>query len=190
VVGFGAARAVSSHYSVMVEGISSLFVAGPPVVAALGEHVSKEELGGAHVHGTNGSVDDVAASEEEAFSRIRAFLSFLPSNAWELAPVLLSSDSAERRAPELDFIVPRRRKAVFDVRKLVGLVVDADTPFFEIGRRWGTSVVTGFARFDGRAVGILASDSAENGGALSADAARKLARFVRLCDTFHLPVRR
>jgi len=84
VVGFGAARAVTSHYAIMVSNISSLFVAGPPVVAALGEQVTKEELGGAHIHGANGSVDEAVESEEEVFGKISRFLSFLPSNAWEL----------------------------------------------------------------------------------------------------------
>jgi acetyl-CoA carboxylase carboxyltransferase component len=71
---------------------------------------------------------------------------------------------------------------------MLALILDQDTPFFEIGGGWGKSLVTGLARLDGRAVAVLASDSAHNGGALSADACRKLSRFVRLADTFHLPV--
>jgi propionyl-CoA carboxylase beta chain len=188
VVGFGAARAVTSHYAIMVSNISSLFVAGPPVVAALGEQVTKEELGGAHIHGANGSVDEVVESEEEALAKISRFLSFLPSNAWELPPVRPSADGPQRRAPELNGIIPRNRRAVFDVRRMLALILDQDTPFFEIGGGWGKSLVTGLARLDGRAVAVLASDSAHNGGALSADACRKLSRFVRLADTFHLPV--
>lgn len=188
VVGFGAARAVTSHYSVMCSKVSSLFVAGPPVVAALGEQVTKEELGGAQVHGANGSVDDVVGSETEAIECIHRFLSFLPSSAWELPPVIPTTDSPDRREVALDSLIPRHRRAVFDIRQLVRLVVDNDTPFFEMGKGWGSSLVTGFARLEGRSVGILASDSAKSGGALTSDAARKLARFVRLCDTFHLPI--
>jgi acetyl-CoA carboxylase carboxyltransferase component len=140
VVGFGAARAVTSHYSVMVKSISSLFVAGPPVVAALGEHVTKDQLGGAHIHAANGSVDDVVQSESEAFVKIGRFLSFLPSNSWELPAVLPSVDSPQRRASELNAIIPRNRRAVFDVRKLLALIIDSDTPFFEMGGGWGRFV--------------------------------------------------
>ena len=140
VVGFGAARAVTSHYSVMCSKVSSLFVAGPPVVAALGEQVTKEELGGAQVHGANGSVDDVVGSETEAIECIHRFLSFLPSSAWELPPVIPTTDSPDRREVALDSLIPRHRRAVFDIRQLVCLVVDNDTPFFEMGKVSGRRV--------------------------------------------------
>ena len=83
--------------------------------------------------GANGSVDDVVATEAEAFERIRTFLGFLPNNAWELAPVVTSSDTPLRRSTELDSIVPRRRRAVFDVRKMISLLIDTGTLFFELG---------------------------------------------------------
>ena len=102
VAGLGAARVVASHYSLMVRDISQVFVAGPPLVAHLGETVTKEELGGAHIHGHNGTVSDVVASEHEAFERTRQFLSYLPSSVDELA---------ERTAPDDD---PERRRGLAD----------------------------------------------------------------------------
>jgi acetyl-CoA carboxylase carboxyltransferase component len=149
--------------------------------------VSKEELGGAPVHGANGTVDNVVATEAQALAAVGRFLSFLPPNVWQLPPVTASTDSSERRAEELDTCVPKHRRQVFNLRRMVDLVVDLDTAVFEIGGGWGRSVVTALARLDGHPVGVVAFDSAFCGGALDADAARKLARFLRLCDTFHLP---
>lgn len=189
VVGFGAARAVTSHYSVMVEGISSLFVAGPPVVAgATGERPTKDELGGPLIHGTNGSVDNVVATEAEALASVAEFLSFLPPSAYETPPVAATSDPADRRDPELDSAIPRRRKEVYDARAVVRRVVDADTAPFELGAGWGQSIVTSLARIDGRPVGVLATDSRHAGGALTADACNKLRRFIQMCDVFNVPV--
>ena len=189
VVGFGAARAVTSHYSVMVGGVAQLFVAGPPVVrGATGEALTNDELGGAQVHGANGAVDDVVATEADALARVRAFLGFLPSSAWELPPVAPSADPPDRVAPALDALVPRRRRAAFDPRAIVGHVVDRDTPFFEIGAGWARGTVVGLARLGGRPCGVVASDARVGGGALTADGARKLRRFLALLDTFHVPV--
>lgn len=188
VVGLGAARATTTHYTVMVEGIGQVFVAGPPVVAhATGERVTKEELGGAAVHGSNGTVDDVVDSEEEAFDRIRRFLSYLPSSVWEAPPRVEVDDPPDRREESLLGMIPRNRRRPYDVRTLIRLVVDRDS-FFEMGRGWGRSVVTGFARLAGFSVAVIASDPLVWGGALTADGADKLRRMVDLADTFHLPV--
>lgn len=188
VVGLGAARAVLTHYTVMVREIGQVFVAGPPVVAyATGEQVSKEELGGVDIHGANGTVDDLAADEEEAFSRIRRFLSYLPPSAWEAPPVLPATDRPDRRAEELGSIIPRNRRRPYDVRRLLGLLVDEGS-FFEIGRTWGRSSVVGLARLDGHPVAILASDPFHWGGALTADGSEKMRRLVDLADGFGLPV--
>lgn len=187
-VGLGAARAATTHYTVLVEGIGQVFVAGPPVVVhATGEHVDKEELGGAEVHGSNGTVDAVVPSEEEAFAAIRRFLSYLPSSVWQLPPAAPCDDPPDRREEELLGIVPRNRRRPYDVRRLVNMVVDRDS-FFEIGRLWGRSVVTGFARLAGNPVAVLASDPMFWGGTLTAEGADKLRRMVDLADTFHLPV--
>ncbi|MEZ5551510.1 MAG: carboxyl transferase domain-containing protein [Pseudomonadales bacterium] len=191
VVGIGAAKAVLGHFSVMVRDIAQLFVAGPPVVShAMGYDISKEDLGGWHIHCRNGSVDNLAESEEDAFTIARRFLSYLPSSVYEAPPVRAPdpADPPDRREEELFTLIPRKRTTTFDVRKAIRLMADLDS-FFEIGPLWGTDQVTGFARFNGHPVGIIASDSQHaNGGALTADGCDKLTRHLDLCDLFHLPV--
>jgi acetyl/propionyl-CoA carboxylase alpha subunit/acetyl-CoA carboxylase carboxyltransferase component len=189
VVGIGAAKAVLGHFSVMVRDISQLFVAGPPVVShAMGYEVTKEDLGGWHIHCRNGSVDNLAESEEEAMAMTRRFLSYLPSSAYEAPPVVPTTDPADRREEELLTLVPRKRTATFDVRRAIRLLADRDS-FFEIGPLWGTDQVTGFVRMAGHPMGVIASDSRHaNGGALTADGCDKLRRHHDLCDLFHLPI--
>ena len=189
VVGIGAAKAVLGHFSVMVRDISQLFVAGPPVVShAMGYEVTKEDLGGWHIHCRNGSVDNLAESEEEAMAMTRRFLSYLPSSAYEAPPVAPTTDPADRREEELLALVPRKRTATFDVRRAIRLMADRDS-FFEIGPLWGTDQVTGFVRMAGHPMGVIASDSRHaNGGALTADGCDKLRRHHDLCDLFHLPI--
>ena len=191
VVGIGAAKAVLGHFSVMVRDIAQLFVAGPPVVShAMGYDITKEDLGGWHIHCRNGSVDNLAENEEEAAEITRRFLSYLPSNVYETPPIreLPSSDSPNRREEELLHIIQRKRTTTFDMCKAIRLMADKDT-FFEIGPLWGGDQITGFVRFDGHPMGVIASDSQHvNGGALTADGCSKLTRHLDLCDLFHLPV--
>ncbi len=187
--GLGAVRVVSSHFSVMVKGVSQLFVAGPPVVErGVGEKVTKEELGGAHIHAHgSGCVDNEVESEEEAFAQIRRFLSYLPQNVWQIPPRMETQDDPQRREEELISIIPRDRRRAYDVRHLLNLVLDCDS-FFEIGKFYGRPLVIGLARLNGYSVGILASDPKQGGGGLDADGSEKMTRFIDLCDTFHLPV--
>ncbi|HLG46359.1 MAG TPA: carboxyl transferase domain-containing protein [Reyranella sp.] len=189
VVGIGAAKAVLGHFSVMVRDIAQLFVAGPPVVShAMGYDVTKEDLGGWHIHCRNGSVDNLAETEEEAMAQTRRFLSYLPSSVYEAPPVQATADRSDRREEELLTLVPRKRTATFDVRRAIRLIADTDS-FFEIGPLWGTDQVTGFIRLAGHPVGVIASDSRHaNGGALTADGCDKLKRHLDLCDLFHLPL--
>lgn len=188
VVGLAAAKAAISHFSVMVKDLSQLFAAGPPVVRqATFEDLSKQELGGWTIHAANGTVDNVASSEEDAFRQIRAFLSYLPSSVFALPPVVPSSDPVNRREEELLDIIPRRRASPYDVRRLINLIVD-EASFFEIGPYWGRSIVTGFARLAGRPVGVLSSDCKVNGGAIDAMGAQKTTKFVTLCSHFGLPI--
>jgi acetyl/propionyl-CoA carboxylase alpha subunit/acetyl-CoA carboxylase carboxyltransferase component len=191
VVGIGAAKAVLGHFSVMVRDIAQLFVAGPPVVShAMGYEVTKEELGGWHIHCTNGAVDNLAESEDEAMAMARRFLSYLPPSAFEPPPVRAAdpSDPPDRRDEELFSLIPRKRTTTFDVRRAIRLMADRDS-FFEIGPLWGTDQVTGFVRFNGHPMGVIASDSRHvNGGALTADGCDKLRRHLDLCDSFHIPV--
>ena len=191
VVGIGAAKAVLGHFSVMVRDIAQLFVAGPPVVShAMGYDITKEELGGWHIHCTNGAVDNLAESEEEAIQMTRTFLSYLPSSVYETPPVYAAnaSDPIDRREEELATLIARKRTTTFDIRQAIRLMADRDS-FFEIGPSWGTDQVTGFVRFNGYPLGVIASDSQHaNGGALTADGCDKLTRHLDLCDLFHLPL--
>ena len=187
--GLGAVRVVHSHFSVMVRAVSQLFVAGPPVVErGVGEKVTKEELGGAHIHARgSGAVDNEVESEDEAFAQIRRFLSYLPSNVWQLPLRSTNQDDSKRREEELLSLIPRDRRKTYDIRRLLSLVLDHDS-FFEIGKYFGKPLVTGLARLHGYPVGVLASDPRQGGGGLDAPASEKMTRFVDLCDTFHLPI--
>ena len=191
VVGIGAAKAVLGHFAVMVRDISQLFVAGPPVVShAMGYDISKEDLGDWRIHCTNGSVDNLAETEQEAAEMVRRFLSYLPPSVYETPPVCPPDpdDSPDRRDEELLTLVPRKRTTTFDIRRGVELIIDRGS-FFEIGSLWGTDQVVGFARMHGHSVGVLASDSRHvNGGALTADGCDKLTRHIDLCDLFHMPI--
>ena len=189
VAGLGAARVAASHFSVMVRGSSQLFVAGPPVVyRAFGREVGKQELGGSqiHAHGS-GAVDNEVESEGEAFEHIRRFLSYLPSSVWEAPPRIEPDDDPERREQALLSIVPRDRRQLYDMRAILGLVLDRDS-FFEMGRYFGRPLVTGLARIDGVSVAVMANDPRHWAGSIDADAAEKMTRFVDLADTFRLPV--
>ena len=186
--GLGAARVVASHFSVIVRGSAQLFVAGPPVVAwAMGESPDKEALGGARAQTAAGAVDNEAADEDDALAQTKRFLSYLPDNVWELPPVAASSDPADRREEELLGIVPRDPRKPYKMRAVLDAVFDRGS-LFELGARYGRSLITALGRLDGRPVGILASDPHHYAGGLTADASEKLTRFVDTCDTFRLPV--
>ena len=187
VAGQGAARAVTSHYSVMVKGTSQLFVAGPPVVARTGERVDAETLGGSAIHTRNGVIDDEAESEADAMARARRFLSYLPSSVFEVPTRAATDDDPERCDDWLIEAIPRDRRTVYKSRPIIETLVDRDS-FFELGARFGRAAVTGLARLDGWPVAVLAGDPYHYGGGWTADASQKVMRFVDLADTFHLPV--
>ncbi|KOF55399.1 methylmalonyl-CoA carboxyltransferase [Achromobacter sp. DMS1] len=186
VAGLGAARVAASHYSVMVRDTSQLFIAGPPVVARIGQKLEKNELGGSEVHTRNGVVDDEAESEEAAFALARRFLSYLPRSVAEAPP----RGEPGRAAPDQDWLreaVPRDPRSVYKMRPIVERVVDEGS-FMEIGRRWGRAVITGLARIDGWPVAVFASDPYQYGGGWDGPAAEKFTRLLDLAQTFHLPV--
>ena len=187
VAGLGAARLCVAHLSVLVEGVAQLFVAGPPVVrGGIGEQVTKEELGGAAVHGRNGAVDLVAESEQEAFGLIRRFLSYLPQSAYQRPPVIPATDPAGRREEMLLSAIPRDRRQPYRIRDILRAVFDVDS-VMEV-QRYGGSVVTGLARLDGHPVGVVAGDPYPSGGCLTVEGAEAVTRLADLCSTFHLPV--
>jgi acetyl-CoA carboxylase carboxyltransferase component len=187
VAGMGAARVCASHYSLMVRGTSQLFAAGPPVVARAGATLTKEELGGSAIHARNGTIDDEVGSEADAFARARRFLSYLPSSVHGLPPRAPSDDPPDRRSEALLDAVPRNERQVYKMRPIIEQVVDQGS-FFEIGRAWGNSVITGLARLDGWPVALLASDPYYYAGAWTVSACRKAVRLVDLAQAFRLPV--
>ncbi|MCK1491710.1 methylmalonyl-CoA carboxyltransferase [Bradyrhizobium sp. 180] len=186
VAGLGAARLAASHYSIMTRK-SAMFVAGPPVVKALGQDLSKEELGGADIQTRAGAVDHAVETEEEAFACARRFLSYLPSSVYELPPTLPCTDDPERAEEALLNAVPRNRKQVYKMRPIIDAVVDTGS-FFEVAKNFGKPVIVGLARLEGRAVLLLASDSFHYGGSWTADACQKVVRWVDFAETFHLPI--
>ncbi len=186
--GYPAARLVASHLSVMTKGTAQVLTGGPVLVErALGQKMDKEELGGWRVHARSGVVDNVAEDETDALAQIRTFLSYLPPNVWELPPTEACDDPIDRREERLLEIVPRSSRRAYAVRRLISWVVDRES-FFEMGAGHGRTQVTGLARLGGRPVGILANDPMQYGGSMTASGARKVRRFVELCDGFHLPI--
>lgn len=187
-VGGTAGRTVLSHFSVMTKD-SVMFAGGPPLVKrALGVDVDKYELGGAKIHtGISGAIDNLAKDEDDAISQMHTVLGYLPQNVWEMPPRGERTDPVDRRLDELLDIIPENRRQPYHAANMVRTVVDQDS-FFEIGAKWGKSVVTGYARMDGIPVGIVASNPRHLGGALDAAAAEKQVRFVDTCSTFHLPI--
>ena len=188
VAGFPAGRMAASHFSVMSKATAQILVAGPKVVErALGVDMTKDELGGAHIHAKSGLVDNVAATEEEALQQCRTFLSYLPGSVYERTPRYESDDDVERMEQDLISAVPRESRKSFNIREVIKMIVDLDS-FFEMGKDFGKSQVVGLARLDGQPVGILANNNRVYAGAMTAEAGQKYRRFVELCDSFHIPV--
>lgn len=185
--GMGAARAVASHYSIMVKGLSQIFAAGPAVAAAIGDDLSKEQLGGSDIHTTNGVIDEEVASEAEAFVTARKFLSYLPSNVNQLSARAENWDPVDRKDESLLSAVPRADKQVYSMRKIMTSVFDEGS-VFEMGKRWGRAAITAFARLDGWPVAVLANDPSFLGGSWEAKSSEKVERFAKLAEQFHLPV--
>jgi acetyl-CoA carboxylase carboxyltransferase component len=186
VAGLGAARLASTHFSVMTRD-SAMFVAGPPLVARLGQPLSKQELGGTDIQTRSGAIDMAVDTEDEAFEAARRFLSYLPSSVHGLPPVLPCDDDPQRADESLMRAIPRNRRQTYKMRPIVESVVDRGS-FFEIGRNFGRSIIAGLARLGGHPVVLLASDPYHYGGAWNAETCQKVVRFVDLAETFHLPV--
>jgi acetyl-CoA carboxylase carboxyltransferase component len=188
VAGIGAARVATSHYSVIVKDTAQMMIAGPALVdwASLGD-VSKEELGSSKIHTRNGAIDDEAVSEEEAFEMAKKFLSYLPENVDQVPNRIASDDPVTRREEFLADIIPNDPRKVYKMRPVIEAVCDKGS-FFEMGRKWGKSVITGLARLDGVPVAVFAEDPMIYGGAWTADSCRKLIRHCDLASTFHLPL--
>jgi methylmalonyl-CoA decarboxylase subunit alpha len=173
----------------MVKGTSHMALGGPPLVkAAVGEDVTAEEMGGSKVHTALSGVADLEVEDDEQCLRVvRKYLSYFPSSNLERPPVIAFEDPAARRCEELYDVVPANPRRAYDVRKVIAIIVD-DGDFFPMKPEWAKNLVTGFARFAGRPAGIVANQPMFLGGALDVNAADKAARFVWLCDAFHIPL--
>ncbi|MGN2639689.1 acyl-CoA carboxylase subunit beta [Nocardia takedensis] len=169
---------------------SYMFVTGPEVIKAVtGEDVSMEELGGAHNQARNGTVHHVAATEQAAFDWARAYLSYLPSNCLESAPVVNPGLEPEITASdrELDAIIPDSDRAGYDMHEILLRLFD-DGEFHEVRGEFAGNLITGFSRIDGRSVGVVANQPLVLGGAVDARCSDKATHFIRLCNAFGLPL--
>jgi len=178
-----------TDFVLMVEGTSVMHITGPDVVKAVThEEVTGEELGGARVHAEKSGVAHLTCADDaHCLATLRRLLSFLPANNAEDPPRRSCSDPADRREERLDAIVPESPNQPYDMKEVVGMVVD-DGDFLEIQPRFAPNVVVGFARLGGRPVGIVANQPMVLAGVLDIDASEKAARFVRFCDCFNLPI--
>lgn len=178
-----------TDFTVMVKDTSYMFVTGPDVVRAVThEDVSFETLGGAMVHNATSGVAHLAAnSEEEAVNMIRTLLSFLPQNNAEDPPRRAATDPPLRADPELDDIVPDNPNRAYDMKEVIKRIVD-DGDFFEVQEYFAGNVLIGFARMNGRVIGIVAQQPMVLAGVLDINASVKAARFVRFCDCFNIPL--
>ncbi len=175
--------------TIMTEDTSYMFITGPDVIRAVThEEVTKEKLGGAGTHNSISGVAHFAASDDRAaLQLVREILSFLPSNNMEDPPRRETQDPADRGEKSLNSLVPKSPHLAYDVKKLIGAVVD-DGRFLEVHEHFAGNIVVGFARLGGRPVGIVANQPAVLAGVLDIKSSIKGARFVRFCDCFNLPL--
>jgi propionyl-CoA carboxylase beta chain len=173
----------------MVDQTSYMFVTGPDVLRTVThEEVTKEELGGARTHNEiSGVAHFIARDDSECLQMIRELLGFLPSNNVDEPPRKSSGDPADRVEEKLDSIVPAESNVPYDIKEILRLVVD-DGNFFEVQERFAGNIVVGFARLDGRPVGIVANNPEVLAGCLDINSSTKGARFVRFCDAFGIPI--
>jgi propionyl-CoA carboxylase beta chain len=178
-----------TDFIVMAKDTSYMFITGPDVIKTVThEEVSKEALGGALAHNNKSGVAHFAAdSEQAAILLTRELLSYLPSNNMEDPPVEPSEDDPFRAEESLKDIIPANPNKPYDIKELIRAVVD-NKHFFEVQEHYAKNIVVGFARLNGRSVGIVANQPAYLAGVLDIDASRKAARFVRFCDCFNIPL--
>ena len=178
-----------TDFTIMVRNTSYMFVTGPDVVKTVThEDVTKEQLGGAMTHNETSGVAHFAVDDDrECLALIRDLLSFMPSNNLDDVPRQATSDSPDREDEALDRLVPPSPNQPYDMLDLVHLVVD-DGYFLEVHRHYAKNMIVGFARLDGRSVGLVANQPAVLAGTLDIDASVKGARFVRFCDAFNIPL--
>ena len=178
-----------TDFTLMMENTSYMFLTGPKVVKSVtGEDVDSENLGGASVHATKSGVTHFTAkTEEEAMDMIKKLLSYIPSNNTEEAPRVACDDPINRMEDSLNDILPDDPNKAYDMYKVITAITD-NGEFFEVQPKFAKNIITGFARFNGQSVGIVANQPSAYAGVLDVNASRKGARFVRYCDAFNIPI--
>lgn len=178
-----------TDFNIMSKETSYMFVTGPKVVKTVtGEDVTDEELGGASIHATKSGVAHfVAEDEQEGIQLIRKLLSYMPQNNLEDPPVYPNNDPIDRLEDALNEIIPENPNKPYDVKDVIHAIVD-DNEFLEVQRLYAPNIITGFAKFNGMPVGIVANQPMYLAGVLDINASRKAARFVRFCDAFNIPI--
>jgi methylmalonyl-coA decarboxylase, alpha subunit len=178
-----------TDFTLMMENTSYMFLTGPKVVKSVtGEDVDSENLGGASVHATKSGVTHFTAkTEEEALDMIKKLLSYIPSNNTEEAPRMACDDPINRMDDSLNDILPDDPNKAYDMYKVISAITD-NGEFFEVQPKFAKNIITGFARFNGQSVGIVANQPSAYAGVLDVNASRKGARFVRYCDAFNIPI--
>ncbi len=178
-----------TDFIIMSKTNSYMFVTGPKVVKTVtGEIVTDEELGGAMVHGSKSGVSHfVAEDEQEGILLLRKLLSYLPQNNLEEPPYVPCIDPIDRLEESLNHIVPENPNKPYDIKEVIHAIAD-NNEFLEVARHYAPNIVTGYARFNGMSVGIVANQPNYLAGVLDINASRKAARFVRFCDAFNIPI--
>ena len=173
----------------MVKNTSQMFITGPAVIKSVtAEEVTAEELGGAVTHNSRSGVAHFACeNEDDCLAKIRELLSYLPSNNMEDAPSVEPTDNPDRQDESLNTVVPDNPNMPYDMKDVIRSIVD-NGEFFEVQELFATNVIIGYARMDGRVVGIVANQPNVMAGCLDVDASDKAARFVRFCDAFNIPL--
>ena len=173
----------------MVKNTSQMFITGPAVIKSVtAEEVTAEELGGAVTHNRRSGVAHFACeNEDDCLAKIRELLSYLPSNNMEDAPSVEPTDDPDRQDESLNTVVPDNPNMPYDMKDVIRSIVD-NGEFFEVQELFATNVIIGYARMDGRVVGIVANQPNVMAGCLDVDASDKAARFVRFCDAFNIPL--
>jgi acetyl-CoA carboxylase carboxyltransferase component len=181
-----------TDFTFMVHGVGYMFITGPEVIrVTTGENVTFDSLGGAEVHNVKSGVGHfLAESEEECFAQVRKLFKYIPQNCEEEPPrvsATSATDDPERAAPGLATVIPDNSKEPYDIKEVIGMVVDQGE-FFEVQPFYAMNMVVGFAHLDGRPVGVVANQPKVMAGALDINASDKGARFVRFCDAFNIPL--
>ncbi|GAA5812425.1 hypothetical protein MFLAVUS_005880 [Mucor flavus] len=178
-----------TDFTFMVQDTSYMFVTGPDVVKAVtNEQVSQEELGGARTHTRKtGVAHNSFANDIEALQGIRDFFPYLPLSNRSPLPCLPCDDTIDRQDDALDSIIPSSSNIAYDMKEVIGRIVDTHS-FYEIAPKFAKNILVGFARLNGKSVGIVANQPQVSSGALDMDASVKAARFIRFCDAFNIPL--